>query len=446
MQSEKQKVQLSGSVTQQDIKSVQPSVKVSQKDNLHKQISLTKPTEKEEVKYSEVRFIEAPLRNSLESHSSEAEKSPTKRKRNRKKKKQAIQGDIQCEHKAEDHTPNTAVVSLSESFIPAVQEAIRLLQANEVQMNSSDLTGACASNSSKPSKKSKKQKSSEEINVSEVEKIISPGAQKLASDQAALNSLIEEGLKDSQSSLNTTVSGQGSIQPCTINSKDLEILLSARNIGPIYSRSTFTSSVAVTSSSLSSQLSSERIQSSHLYGNILQPATCKISSVIAAPPIQEMSAQAVQKSREEVEAERKARKAAKQAAKSKGKTIPLEEPVTKPDSSAAKVIEKSGGSQTVTTSKPQQESVEKRMEDVKKPSVAPSAKEVPKSKPVDVTDFARAFAPECLDHETIIRGIQIEKIKPSKAERRAKQVCTSFNLLIVGVYRIFYERIMFSVH
>ena len=235
--------------------------------------------------------------------------SPSTRKRNRKKKLRKPR-EASSEHKRtgdnEEPSP-TSVAHISASFIPIVQETIQLLQTHDGQMSSSE--PSCAISSFKKSKKNKKCVTPQ---TSAVEKIFSPGAQRLASEQTA-----------------SVTSDPNFLPQCGLNSEELKFMLSASKIGPIYCRSSLCSSVTVTSSSLSSQLSSERIQNSHLYSNIPQPTAFETPAVISAPTVQEMNAPVVQKSREEVEAERKARKAAKQAAKTKGKASPCDAVITK---------------------------------------------------------------------------------------------------------------------
>lgn len=349
----------------------------------------------------------------------ETDPAPAKRKRHRKKKAKSQQSESV-------DPPKESIVNISSSLIPAVDEALRLLEASEEQMNCSKPSQPP---SSKKSKRSKKKGDPDDSSGEQIECIVSPGAQRLLSDskQTSIPLL-------SKTSTNITEDSQIS-QKYSLNSQDLELLKSAGNLGSIYSRSSFSCSVTVTSSSSSSQLTRERILNSHLYSGT-SPST---STYTVEDPAANMSAPpSVGKSREEVEAERKARKAAKAAAKGKSKEKPVE-PVSspsqvKPDNRGASAKSKENAPKGVSqapkgASQAPRDLGEKITEDMQKLSV--SAKQNQKVKAVDVPDFARTDAfsimkedviPQAMKHLIAKEKEGSEKSKAElRAERRAKQ-------------------------
>ncbi|XP_026275498.1 translation initiation factor eIF-2B subunit delta [Frankliniella occidentalis] len=336
---------------------------------------------------------------------------PAKRKRNRKKqtKTQSVDKEISAPEKLNDES--NSIVQISASFIPVVQKAIHLLEASEQQMNCSQSTGT--SNSTKSSKKAKKGKTPSAPPHSEVVTVVSPGASRLSGTQGTSNTSVNVTDHYMQQS-GKNFSG--------LNLQDIEFLKSASSIGPIYSRSSFSSSVTVTSSSLSNQLSSERICSAHLYGGIPNSSGSEISSIVSTMSAPEAS----KKSREDVEAERKARKAAKAAAKLKPKSNAPQEPApTKPDKTGVKEAGTSKKDTAASSSKSvnpkstgQNDSVETSNETIKLSE--PSSSQTRKSRAPDEPDFARVnVLPSDCDENELPKSLQHLSLKddPEKKER-----------------------------
>ncbi|KAK3925613.1 Translation initiation factor eIF-2B subunit delta [Frankliniella fusca] len=194
---------------------------------------------------------------SIRSKVEETKEGSSKRKRTRKKRDriQSINGQTPNPPKLISQTDS--IVDISESLIPAVQEAIRLLKASEEQMSCSESGALSNANNLQSTKKASKGKSSSLTSAGELVSVLSSEASSGSCLQSTTTPFVNVlDYFDPSSHSNSSV----------FNLKDLELLKSARSIGPIYSRSSFSSSATVTSSSLSSQLTSERICSSHLYG------------------------------------------------------------------------------------------------------------------------------------------------------------------------------------
>lgn len=347
--------------------------------------------------------------------SGEAGNSSSKRKRNRRKKHPISIQEGLVERKSEDQ-PLPA--SVSSSILPHVQEA-HTVQSSEEQMNCS--TSSIVANPPSSKKSNKKRKSG----GGEIETVTSPGVQRLTSKQVPVS--VCHNVTTGASALQGAHSG-------LLSSKDLELIFSASNIGPIYSASSFPCCVTVTSSKSSSQLPSQRLESSHLYGGSSFSTT---SPIVAAKPAETMSAPpAVQKSREEIEAERKARKAAKAAAKGKPKgnekeSIPSKPVDKEPNISNKKEsVHKVAPSSSPTNPKSPKGAVEKITENVKNLKVT-DAKQAPNKRTPDEPDFARStsFAAPVPVEDVIPAGLKemmskegAEKSKAElRAERRAKQ-------------------------
>lgn len=355
----------------------------------------------------------------------DAVNSSTKRKRNRRKKKvnQTVVQEEQAGRNIEDQLAPVSVVS--SSITPVVQEA-KVAQSSDNQMNSN--TSSPATKSQLPNKLIKKQKSG---GVGEVETIVSPGAQRSTSKQVPISQTIT-----------TSASALGVAEFGVFSSNDLELILSASSLGPIYSASTFPCCVTLTSSSSSSQLSNQRIESSHLYGGSSFSTT---SPIVVPKPVEKMSAPpAVQKSREEVEAERKARKAAKAAAKGKPKgsekeTVPPKPVSKEPNTSKKKdAVPKLVANSFPANSKSPKGAVEKLTENVKNLSMT-DAEQAPNKRAPDEPDFAIGASfrdrpvedviPAALKQLMTKEGSEKSKAE-LRAERRAKQVCVFLYLFL----------------
>lgn len=355
------------------------------------------------------------------------EGSSSKRKRTRKKKSKKETPHENENHKQAKDGPEADAIAISTSFLPVVHKAIHLLQTSDEHMSDQKRANNQTSSSKKASKKLHRKKETSNF-CGEVEKVLSPGAQRLSLELSITDPLQEQSGRQKADDLkvyNSTV----------LNSQDLDLLQSASNLGPIYSRPSQCSSVTVTSSSSSNQLSRERVQNIHLFGSSSQLRICATSAATAPHTSDKMSApQAVQKSREEVEAERKARKAAKAAAKGKGKpTVPESFKTVDDYGKATVVVNKIEGA---FKAEPKVASELENMTDcLTSLNLSGSKNKSPKERAVDEPDLAISSSHF---HPIVKEVLPTEAAKKSnaelRAERRAKQVVANiFYLLIFPV-------------